>query len=80
MFLKRWNGPNPYVKEGGLQQKIGVNVVLQSFTGHTGPILYLAAHNMVVTAKEHRVDKYWYQAICIVLFVCGIWRVEVCFH
>jgi hypothetical protein len=24
--------------EGGLQQKIGVNMALQSFTGHTGPV------------------------------------------
>ena len=24
--------------KGGLEQKIGVNMALQSFTGHTGPV------------------------------------------
>lgn len=47
-------GPILYAKEDGLQQKNDASVALQSFTGHTGPILCLAAHNMVVTSKEHR--------------------------
>lgn len=46
-------GPNLYAKEDGLQHKNDASVALQSFTGHTGPILCLAAHNMVVTPKEH---------------------------
>lgn len=49
-----YNGPSLYAKEDGLQQKNDASVASQSFTGHTGPILCLAAHNMVVTSKDHR--------------------------
>lgn len=45
--------PNVYAKENGIQQKNDASVALQSFIGHTGPILCLAAHNMVFTPKEH---------------------------
>lgn len=45
--------PNVYAKEDGLQQKNDASVALQYFIGHTGPILCLAAHNMVFTPVGH---------------------------